>query len=139
MSWRSIWAVLAGALVAIVVTTLIDVGLHVARVFPPISQPIDDALALLASSYRVFIGVASAWLTARLAPKEPMRHALVLGIVGTAAALAGVVATWNLGLGPRWYPVSLVILAMPESWAGGRIFELHSSRAVVGSRRAADE
>jgi hypothetical protein len=57
-----------------------------------------------------------------------MKHAIVLGVVGAAAALAGVVATWNLGLGPRWYPVSLVILAIPESWVGGRIFELRSSR-----------
>src|SRR5436190_237706 len=108
MNWRSIWAVLAGVIVAIVVTTLIDVGLHVAGVFPPMSQPIDDALALLATSYRVVIGIGSAWLTARLAPRDPMKHAIVLGAVGAAVALLGVVVTWNLGLGPRWYPISLV-------------------------------
>jgi MFS family permease len=126
MRWRSIRAVLAGVLVGIVVTTAIDIALHLARVYPPINQPIDDALALLASSYRLVIGIACAWLTARLAPRDPMKHAIILGAVGMAAALAGVVATWNLALGPRWYPVSLVILAIPQSWAGGRLFELRS-------------
>ena len=126
MKSRSVWAVLAGALAAIVTTTLIDVGLHVARVFPPIDQPIDDRLALIASSYRVVIGIGCAWLTARLAPRDPMRHAMILGTIGGAVALAGVVATWNLGLGPRWYPISLVLLALPQSWAGGKLFELQS-------------
>jgi len=128
MSWRSVWAVLAGILSAIVATTLIDVALHAARVFPPLAQPIDDKLALLASSYRIPIGVGSAWLTARLAPSRPMRHALVLGLLGMAAAVAGVVVNWNLGLGPRWYPISLVFLAMPQSWAGGHLFERQVGR-----------
>ena len=123
MSWRSIGAVLAGVVVAILATTLIDIALHVARVFPPLNQPIDDARALLASSYRIVIGIGAAWLTARLAPRRPMKHAMILGILGAVAALVGLVATWNLGLGPRWYPISLVILAIPQSWAGGRLFE----------------
>jgi hypothetical protein len=118
MNWKSIWAVLAGGLVVVGVTTLVDIALHVAGVFPPLNEPINDALALLASSYRIVISIAGAWLTARLAPKNPMKHAMVLGIIGALLALIGVVATWNLGLGPRWYPISLVVLAIPQSWAG---------------------
>jgi len=48
MNWRSIWAVGAGALVVVGVTTLVDVVLHVAGVFPPLNEPINDSLALLA-------------------------------------------------------------------------------------------
>jgi hypothetical protein len=128
MNRKSVWAVVAGALVVIVVTTLVDILLHAAGVYPPLNQPINDALALLASSYRIVIGIASAWLTARLAPKNPMRHALVLGSIGVVLGLVGVVAAWNLGLGPRWYPISLVVLAMPQSWAGARLFELQSGK-----------
>ena len=124
MNWRSVWAVVAGMLFGIVVTTLVDVVLHLAGVYPPLRQPIDDRLALLATSYRVVIGIAGAWLTARIAPRDPMKHALVLGCLGLVAALVGVVATWNLGLGPRWYPIALVILAIPQSWAGARLFQL---------------
>src|SRR5438034_4507638 len=74
MNKQSIWAVVAGAVVAIVATTLVDVVLHIAHVFPPINDPINDALALLATSYRVVIGVAGAWLTARLAPDKRLKH-----------------------------------------------------------------
>src|SRR5512144_1463710 len=104
---RTILAVLAGVLFIIVVTTLVDIALHIAGVFPPVDQPLNDSLALLATSYRIVISVIGAWLTARLAPDRPMRHAIILGIVGTILGLVGVVATWNLGLGPRWYPIAL--------------------------------
>jgi hypothetical protein len=123
---RSVWAVVAGVLVVIVVTTLVDIVLHAAHVFPPMNQPINDRLALLATSYRVVISVGGAWLTARLAPQEPMKHALILGVVGTVLGLVGVVATWNLGLGPRWYPIALAALAIPQCWVGGKIYEMRS-------------
>ena len=66
----------------IAVTTLVDIVLHAVHVFPPMNQPIDDRLALPATSYRVVIGIAGAWLTARLAPANPMKHAMILGYVG---------------------------------------------------------
>lgn len=112
-------------------TTIVDIVLHVVHVFPPMDQPIDDALALLASSYRLVISIGGAWLTARLAPDRPLRHALILGYVGVVLGLVGLVATWNLGLGPRWYPVSLVVLAIPQCWAGGRLYVGRSHAAAV--------
>jgi hypothetical protein len=126
MNWKSVWAVVAGVLFIIVVTTLVDIVLHMARVFPPMNQPINDALALLATSYRFVISVAGAWLTARLAPGQPMKHAMVLGVVGTVFGLIGVVATWNLGLSPKWYAIALAVLAIPQCWAGGKIYEMTS-------------
>ena len=123
---RSVLAVVAGVLITVAGTTLVDIALHAARVFPPSNQPLTDALALLATSYRVVITIGGAWLTARLAPARPMKHALILGAVGTVLGLAGVIATWNLGLGPRWYPILLAVLAIPECWAGGRVHEMRS-------------
>ncbi|MBI3450131.1 MAG: hypothetical protein HY049_14605 [Acidobacteria bacterium] len=123
---RSIGAVVAGVVFIIVVTTLVDIALHMAGVYPPMDQPLDDALSLLATAYRIVIGVAGAWITARLAPARPMKHALILGVVGTALGIVGVAATWNLGLGPRWYPIALAVLAIPQCWAGGKIFEMKS-------------
>jgi hypothetical protein len=55
-------------------------------------QPINDALALLAIAYRIVITVGGAWLTARLAPDKPMKHAMILGVVGFLG-IVGVVAT----------------------------------------------
>ena len=121
MTWKSLWAVAAGVSFVIVVTTLVDVVLHLTGVFPPLDQPIDQSRAVLATSYRIVIGVAGAWLTARLAPSKPMTHVIVLGAVGTLLGIVGIVATWNFDLGPRWYPFAVAALALPQSWAGGRL------------------
>jgi len=128
MNKRSTLAVLAGLLFILVVTTLVDLALHAAGVFPPMKQPISDRLALLATSYRVVISVAGAWLTARLAPDKPMKHAMILGGIGVVLGLIGVVATWDMGLGPRWYPILLVVLALPQCWAGARLYELQTGK-----------
>ena len=127
---RSIWAVVAGILFAVIATTLIDLALHAAGVFPASPTPLDDGGALLATSYRVVIGVAAAWLTARLAPSNPMKHALIAGALGATVALIGVIATWNKNLGPHWYAIVLVVLALPQSWLGAKLFELQGARRV---------
>ena len=136
MIGKSIWAVVAGVLVIVVVTTLVDIVLHATHVFPPMNQPIGDALAVLATSYRIVISIGGAWLTARLAPAKPMKHAIVLGLVGTVLGLVGVVATRNLGLGPRWYPIVLAVLAIPQCWVGGRIYEMQVGAAAEDLPRA---
>jgi uncharacterized membrane protein len=133
MKWRSARAVLVGVIVVIVGTTLVDIVLHATGVFPPMDQPLNDALSALATSYRVALGIGAAWLTARLAPARPMRHAMILGAIGLVLALVGVVATWNLGLGPRWYPILLAVLALPQSWCGGRLCQIVSGRAQATS------
>lgn len=51
---------------------------------------------------------------------------MILGSVGLVLGLVGVPTTWNAGLGPRWYPVALAALALPECWLGGRLYELRS-------------
>jgi hypothetical protein len=122
MNRKSIWAVVAGVVFIIAVTTLVDIALHMAGVYPGMDQPLDNRLAMLATSYRIVIGVAGAWITARLAPDRPMRHALILGYVGVVLGLVGVIATWNKGLGPRWYPIALVLLAIPQCWLGGWLY-----------------
>ena len=128
MKWKSILAVVVGVLFIIIVTTLVDVALHAAGVYPPIDQPISDGLAVLATIYRVVISIAGAWITAGLAPQNPMKHALILGVVGVILGLVGVVATWNLELGPRWYPIALVVLAIPQCWVGGKLYEMQSRK-----------
>jgi hypothetical protein len=126
---RSVIAVVAGVLMIIVVTTLVDIVLHAVGVFPPLKVPIDDKLAALATSYRIVISIAGAYLTARIAPGKPLEHALILGAVGTVLGLVSVVATWGNGLGPAWYPIALTVLAVPQCWVGGKLRE----RQVAGN------
>jgi len=121
---RSIGAVLAGMLAVIVLSIGTDVVLHATGVFPPWGQPASDALLLLATAYRTVYGVAGGYIAARLAPDRPMTHALALGVVGLAASILGAVVTWNKGpaFGPHWYPLALIVLAMPQAWAGGKLW-----------------
>ncbi|MBI5067885.1 MAG: hypothetical protein HZB56_06570 [Deltaproteobacteria bacterium] len=128
---RSAGAVAAGFALTFVLSVATDALLHATGVFPPFGQPMADGLFVLATAYRSVYTVAGGWLTARLAPARPMRHALVLGAVGLAAATAGAVATWNRGpeFGPHWYPLALVALALPCVWAGARLRERAAARA----------
>ena len=137
MTKASAWAVITGLLVTVGVTTLVDVFLHVVGVYPSMNQPLSDPLALFATAYRIVISVGAAWLTARLAPDRPLRHAMVLGYLGTVLGLVGVVATWNRGLGPRWYPIALAALAIPQCWVGGKLYELRSAKRPAGPPPAA--
>ena len=118
---RRIGAVLAGMLSNIALSIATDVALQAAGVYPPLSEPnlFTTPLWLLATAYRTVYGVAGSYLTARLAPDHPMGHALVLGALGLAASTAGAVVM--RGVGPAWYPLALVALAMPCAWAGGRL------------------
>jgi len=137
MNKRSVWAVVVGVVFIIVVTTLVDLALHLIGVYPPLGQPMDDTLAVVATSYRIFISIAGAYLTARLAPSQPMKHAMILGLVGTLLGIAGIAATWNKGLGPNWYPIALAVLAIPQCWAGGRLFEVLANNRARGGMDSA--
>jgi len=120
---RSIWAVVAGFLFVIAISLATDGALHLARVFPPIPQRMSDRLFLLATAYRLVYGVAGSYLTARLAPAKPMKHALVGGWVGVLISGLGAAFTWNHepSLGPHWYSLVLVATALPCAWLGARI------------------
>jgi uncharacterized membrane protein len=120
---RSIGAIVAGLAFTIVVTTLVDLALHAAGVYS-MQQPLTDNLAVLAASYRIVISIAGAWITARMAPDKPMKHALILGVIGTVLGAMGAAATWNKDMGPHWYPVALAVLAIPQCWAGGKLYEM---------------
>jgi hypothetical protein len=119
---RRIGAVIAGAVVGIILSTGTDAVMVASGVFPPLDQPMKftTSLLLLATAYRSIYGIGGAYLTAWLAPDHPMGHALVLGAMGLVASTAGAVAGWNYG--PNWYPIALVVLALPCAWAGGRLF-----------------
>lgn len=133
---RSIGAVFAGVLAIVVLSTANDMVLHATGVFPPMGQPMSDALFLLALAYRTVYGVAGGYITARLAPGRPMKHALVLGAIGVALGTVGTVVTWNKGpaFGPHWYPLALVALAIPQCWAGGRLRVMQLRLPAAGGR-----
>ena len=123
MILRSIGAVLAGFFATFILSIATDLVLHAVGVFPPWGQSMSDALFVLAMFYRTIYTIGGGYVTARLAPNKPMSHALILGVIGLLAAIAGTVATWNKGpeFGPKWYSLALVVLAIPCVWFGGKL------------------
>jgi hypothetical protein len=115
--------VFAGFFATFILSIATDVGLHAAGIFPPWGQPMFNPLFVLATAYRIIYTIAGGHITARLAPNKPVGHALILGIVGLLAAIAGTAATWNKGpeFGPHWYPLALVVTAIPCTWLGGKL------------------
>ena len=120
---RSLVALLAGMFAGILLSLGTDYVLYAIGLFPPLGQPVSSPLLLLATAYRTVYGVLGAYIAARLAPNQPMMHALVLGMLGFVVSIIGAVVTWNMGpaYGPHWYPVALVVLAIPTAWLGGKL------------------
>ncbi len=122
---KSIGAVLAGMLAGIILTIVTDIVLHAVGVFPPWGNSMVgfDGPLLLATVYRTVYGVLASYIIARLAPDRPMQHALVGGFIGLVVSILGAAVTWNKGpaFGPHWYPLALIVLAMPQAWAGGKL------------------
>ncbi|HYV45539.1 MAG TPA: hypothetical protein VFA20_11795 [Myxococcaceae bacterium] len=133
MIWRRIGAVLAGFLAIVVLSSAVDAALHAVGVFPPLGQSMSDGLFALATGYRIVISIGGCYLAARLAPDRPLAHAMALGVVGVIASAAGAVATWNMPIGPHWYPLLLVAVSLPCAYAGGKLRILRAGRSARAS------
>lgn len=127
---RSIGALLAGFVFVVILSLGTDLVLHAAGIFPPLGQIMSNALFLLATIYRTVYAVVGSYITARLAPNRPMQHALLGGAIGLVLSVVGAVVTWNKDMGPHWYPLALVVTALPCAWLGGklRLMQLRAGR-----------
>ena len=117
----SILAVFAGFVFSAAASVGTDVAMGKAGLAPSLSEHWPDKLLAVATVYRTIYGVLSSWITARLAPKAPMGHALIGGAIGTALGIVGVVVNMQKHMGADWYPIVLVILTMPAAWLGGKL------------------
>jgi hypothetical protein len=120
---RGLVAVAAGFFVTALLSLGTDVVMHATHLFPPWFEPMAGDLFVLATAYRIVFTVLGGYVTAALAPRQPIGHVMVLGAIGTVVAAVGAAATWNAGpaLGPRWYPLMLVVTALPCVWLGGAL------------------
>lgn len=126
---RTLLAAFAGILTAVLPAVATDALMHQLGIFAPTGQPMAGSLFMLATAYRTVYSIAGSYVAARLAPTRPMRLAMILGWIGLVVNLLGVIATWNKGpeFGPKWYPIVLVILALPCAWLGGKLADRRSS------------
>jgi len=138
---RSTVAVLAGFVVVAALSLVTDQVLHVLNVYPPWGEPMwNPWLNLLALTYRTIYTVAGGYLTATLAPRDPMRHVIILGCIGTVFGVLGAVTAISMAdLGPSWYPILLAVTGFPSILFGGWVRDQGSGnrdRGVEAGGRA---
>jgi hypothetical protein len=122
---RGILAIAAAFIANAALSLATDQLFHVLGVYPPWGQPmyapVPNALAL---TYRIGYGLLAGVIVARLAPRAPMRHATILGVIGLAFATLGAVVTIaQYDLGPDWYPIALALVSFPTVWLGAAWYE----------------
>ena len=76
-------------------------------------------MVTLALVYRCIYAVIGGYIAAMFAPNHPVGHAIILGIIGLVASIFGAVVAWDLS--PHWYPIALIITALPCTWLGGKL------------------
>lgn len=125
-------AVIGGFLVTAVASIAADALMYSSGIFPHSPAAMSATLFALAAAYRALFTVAGGYVTARLAPDRPMRHAWILAAIGQAAGIAGVIAWYVIGgaeLGPAWYALLIAAEAIPCVWAGARLAIAHRALA----------
>ena len=121
---RSVLAVIAGFAAIFVLSLATDQVFHSLNVYPPWGEPMrDTGDNLLALSYRLVYDTFGCYLAARLAPRNPMRHALILGAIGFVLSSLGGVAAMTQDMGPAWFPILLAVSSLPTAWLGGWLAE----------------
>ena len=108
----------AGALPSVATDSILEkTGLMITKPFD--ANPVGLIIGVLL--YRLIFNVMGSYVTARLAPSHPMRHAMILGLLGLVIGIIGAVIMWAIP--PHWYSVSVALISVPCAWIGAILAE----------------
>jgi hypothetical protein len=127
---KSIGAVIGGLIFIMITHTATDAVLESAGILPKGHLHVGTGLILFVVLYRLLWSMLGCYITAKIAPSAPMKHALILGVIGTVFSIAGAVVTMNMDLAPVWYGWMLAITALPAAWVGGKLAMINTGRAT---------
>ena len=119
---KSIGAVFAGLIFIVITHTATDAILKGAGVLPKDNFFVGTGLILIVIGYRAVFSFIGCYLTAKLAPHKPMKHALILGLIGLVSSLVGAIVAADLG--PAWYGWTLAVISLPIAWLGGKLHSI---------------
>lgn len=130
MLLKSIGAILAGLIFIVITHTATDALLEKAGVLPKDNLFVGTGLILLVIGYRSVFSFIGCYLTAKLAPRKPMKHALILGLIGLVLSSVGAIVAADLG--PAWYGWTLAVISLPLAWLGAKLYERRKMIQGVG-------
>jgi uncharacterized BrkB/YihY/UPF0761 family membrane protein len=116
---KSIWAVVAGFLTTVILSILTDQILEKTGLMKIPFDSNSNGFIGFVILYRTIFGLLGSYITAALAPNKPMRHVMIGAFIGLLLAILGTIAQWDVP--PHWYPITLIILALPTAWLGGKL------------------
>jgi hypothetical protein len=120
---KSVGIVALGFLIIAILSTVTDSILEANGVIPKGTLKNSSGLMLGGIiAYRAVYSLIGCYVTARLAPKAPMKHALALGVVGIVLTTLGSVAMSDKA--PIWYDIVLVVMTLPIAWFAGRLGQM---------------
>lgn len=130
---RSVVAVLSGFLLITALSFGTDLAIRAAMpaLFEVNGRTDSVAVLLLTIGYVGLYATLGGYLTARMAPTQPMRHALLLGWLGLLFNAGGSYATWDTA--PAWYHLVSLALVMFWAWLGGRMREQETTTTTTRS------
>ncbi len=100
--FKSIGTILAGMVMGTVLSINADFVLEMIGIFPSQGQGLFIWwMLLIALVYRGVHTVAAGYVTAALAPNQPMHYAIILGIIGVVVTVLGTIANWEQS--SAWY------------------------------------
>src|SRR4051812_4641190 len=110
---KSLGAVIAGFLTVVILSVGTDFILEQVGILPQISAEarLDTWMLALALFYRTIYTILGGYVTAKLAPQNPMKHVWVLAGLGLIGGIVGIISGWNLS--EHWYPIALAVLSVP--------------------------
>jgi hypothetical protein len=128
---RSILAIVIGFVVIAALSLCTDAVVRMA--WPSLFRATGGSSnVLFMAASLVYVGIyaiGGCYLTARLAPNHPMRHALILGVLGLLFTLPATVAMWHTE--PAWYSVVGLVTVVPYAWIGGWLRERQLGRPAA--------
>jgi hypothetical protein len=117
---RHIVPVIAGGVVALLLTVVTDNWLGAHQLLPSPDSPVfETGPLLLMAGYRGLFAILGCHLAARMAPagQPRIRYALALGALLMAMNIVGAPSLW--GRVPAWYSLSGIALTIPYAIIGG--------------------
>lgn len=70
--------------------------------------------------YRFVFNVMGCYLAAKLAPSKPMKHVIIMGIIGTVLSILGSFVMWDIAI--AWYNIAIILIALPSAILGGKLY-----------------
>jgi hypothetical protein len=116
---RSILAFIAAIAATFILSYGTDAILVAARLMKSGSLPDSVVIIALIITYRTVYNVLGAFIVAKLAPKRPMTHAMVLAVLGIVGSLSAMAAISDSS--QYYYPIILSILVLPSTWLGAKL------------------